>query len=241
MFAQITIDGRYEGPPGITNGGWIAGLMSQFVAAPTVTVSLRRPVPVETPVSVVPAGEGATLVGGGEELVLANGGGWDAQIPAVEPIALADAEWATAQFWAAAEEHPFPHCFSCGPSRAVGDGLRLLPGAVAGRPELRAAPWKVDHEYDAGWGAAVAPAVWSALDCSGAFPHLRPCEAPVLGRMTGRLLGDVRPGETYVVVGRADGADGRKRYSSTALFDGDGRRLAESQQTWIMLDRPSLT
>jgi len=240
MFAQITIDGRYEGPPGFVNGGWVAGLMSQFVATSTVTVSLRRPVPVDTPVSVVRVGEGATLVAGTEELVVATGGGWEPSIPAVEPVGLADAEWATAQFWAAAEEHPFPHCFSCGPSRAVGDGLRILPGAVAGRPELRAATWKVDHQYDAGRCEAVAPAVWSALDCSGAFPHLRPGEAPVLGRISGRRLGEIRPGETYVVVGRADGADGRKRYSSTALFDGDGHRLAESQQTWIILDRPSL-
>jgi hypothetical protein len=77
-----------------------------------------------------------------------------------------DGRWASAQFWTAAEEHPFPHGFSCGPSRAVGDGLRVLPGAVAGRPQLRA---------------------------------------------------------------------------STALFDGDGHRLAESQQTWVVLDRPSLT
>jgi hypothetical protein len=210
------------------------------VAASTVTVSLRRPVPVDTSLKVIPTDDGATLVAGGEDLVLATGGGWEPHVPMVEPIGLTDAEWASAQFWTA-EQHPFPHCFSCGPSRAVGDGLRVLPGAVAGRPQLRAATWKVDHQYDAGWGVAVAPAVWSALDCSGAFPHLRPGEAPVLGRMTGRLLGDVSPGETYVVVGRADGADGRKRYSSTALFDGDGHCLAASQQTWVVLDRPSLT
>jgi len=37
-----------------------------------------------------------------------------------------------------AENHPFPMCFVCGPERA--DGLRILPGPVAGR-ELIAAPW----------------------------------------------------------------------------------------------------
>jgi hypothetical protein len=37
------------------------------------------------------------------------------------------------------QSHPFPTCFTCGPDRAPGDGLRIFPGPLPGG-DLWAAP-----------------------------------------------------------------------------------------------------
>ena len=233
-FAEIYVDERYSGPPGYANGGWLAGQLSRLVPGQVSTVSLWRPVPVGELLSVRPTTEGAVLSIRGELLATAAAAEWPPDLAPVEPVRLDEAEWASQS---SQRHHPFPTCFVCGPERPIGEGLRILPGPLGDdHGFVHAATWKVGDRYDSGQGAAVVPAMWAALDCVGAFPHLDDGQMAVLGRMTARVLEPAWVGETYAVVGRADGAERRKRFSSTALFDGSGRRVAESHQLWIGLD-----
>lgn len=48
----VTIDGRYEGPPGIVNGGYVCGIVAESLAGP-VRTSLVHPVPVATSLELV--------------------------------------------------------------------------------------------------------------------------------------------------------------------------------------------
>jgi hypothetical protein len=71
----------------------------------------------------------------------------------------------------------FPGCFVCGPARGPGDGLRILPGPVAGRG-LWAAPW-TPEETVAGASDRVRPeVVWAALDCPSGIAAADVAELP---------------------------------------------------------------
>ncbi len=50
---SITIDERFCGPPGAGNGGYVCGRLAGLINAPAVEVTLRRPIPLEVPLSVL--------------------------------------------------------------------------------------------------------------------------------------------------------------------------------------------
>src|SRR5262249_33664193 len=108
--------------------------------------------------------------------------------------------------------HPFPGCFTCGPQRSDGDGLRLFAGRAGGTDRF-AAPWvpaDVDDEI-----------VWAALDCpSCAVIYLDDVHpAPhVLGRIAARVVQRPEPGVPHVIMSWLLGRDGRKVQSASAIF-----------------------
>src|ERR687889_2689704 len=57
----VTIPGRFNGPPASANGGYTCGLVAGLVGTEEVSVSLRLPPPVETPLRVVRDGDGVEL------------------------------------------------------------------------------------------------------------------------------------------------------------------------------------
>lgn len=71
-----------------------------------------------------------------------------ADVPGVASLAQAQA---AAERYPLYQGHPFPACFTCGPERAAGDGLRISPGPVTGS-ELWAAPWAPDSSVADGGG-----------------------------------------------------------------------------------------
>jgi hypothetical protein len=82
-----------------------------------------------------------------------------------------------------------------------------------------------------GWtpvDAVDVPAVWAALAGPGA-----PAGPLVLAAMTAEVSATPITGQEYLVVGRARGVDGRKAYTSSALFDHSGGLLARAEATWI--------
>src|SRR5690606_31976888 len=90
-------------------------------------------------------------------------------------VAPDEAEQGAARYleWAA-DAHPFPRCFTCGPDRTHGDGLRVLTGERPERSGLYAAPW-VPHDSlaaDDGSGEVRTEFVWAALDCPTCAPVL---------------------------------------------------------------------
>jgi len=70
----------------------------------------------------------------------------------------------------------------------------------------------------------VPPAfLWAGLDCPGGLAALGGEAAKALtGRIHAEVDGDLSPGEPCRIMGWLAGADGRKRYAGTALFDNAG-------------------
>src|SRR5687768_16991960 len=132
----VVIQRRYRGPEGSANGGFAAGLLASFVDG-AAEVTLRLPPPLERELHVEER-DGATLLLDGDDVV-AEAVPAEVELEAPEPPSLEEAAVASARYAPIGPES-FRGCFSCGAIREQGDGLRILPGRLAGRG-LVAAPW----------------------------------------------------------------------------------------------------
>lgn len=223
---EIIIDRRFRGPPNSGNGGYVAGYLASFLDGPA-EVTLRLPPPLDTPLQVSRRSqEEMELRTSGQLVAHAVRTELDLQPPSVS---YEDAVRAARP----AENHPFPMCFVCGPERA--DGLRILPGLVAGK-ELIAAPWTPG--YDLAVADEVLPQfVWAALDCPGGLAWLDAAAGQpfVLGRLAVKLVSPVVAEERYVALGWQVGRDGRKLFSRTALIHVSGRVCGVGAATWFLV------
>jgi hypothetical protein len=236
----IRIDRRFNGPPDSAHGGYACGVIAGHVDGPAV-VTLRRPPPLDTPLSVVKGDDGSVRVLDGDELVAeGEGGDEDLGIQAPDPVGIMEAEVAGAasRLHEHPEEHPFPSCFVCGPERAGSDGFGIIVGAIAGR-DVAADAWTPTADVS-GADAAVRPEfVWAALDCSGGVGSflVDPIEGNpfVLGRFAVTVTRPVRAGAAHAVVGWRVAVSGRKLTAGSAIFTEDGDLAALARATWIQL------
>lgn len=247
MTATLVVPHRFRGPARSGNGGWTAGALAERLgpaaggACPAVEVTLRRPPPLDTELTVELDAGARTRLMDGQDLV-AEATCTERPLTPLDTVDPADAEAAMADY-PGHRTHPFPECFACGPARPPGDGLRIFPGPVPGRADTVASLW-VPHASLAESGDVVDTGVervgvattWAALDCVGGWSEDlegRPC---VLGRMTARV--DALPvvGEQHVVVGHRLRVDGRKSFTASTLYDSDGRVVATAEHVWIAVD-----
>jgi hypothetical protein len=248
MAATISVAHRFHGPPASANGGYICGLFATSVAAQAggragdLEVTLRKPPPLERPLTVdVDAGSGQALLLDGD-IVVAEASPTtldDVVVPPPVGFDAARAAAAASRFLTSPALHPFPTCFTCGPNREPGDGLRLFASAVPGR-DVAAAAWVPDASLPTGSnGHDLAPEiVWAALDCPSAFVMYLEPELDgtyVLGRFAVRIDAPVRVGERYEAIAWRVGVDGRKLFASSALFGDDGALVAFSRAVWVRL------
>lgn len=234
--AALQIDARFAGPPGSANGGYTAGrLASLLPAGAVVEVTLRQPPPLETRLDVTVSGERATLRFGGVIIADAVVAALTEDVVAPVPFEVAAEAMST---YAGFDQHPFPGCFACGTDRPPPDGLGLRPGRVPGRPDCVATTWVPDASLvapaSAGAGTRIE-AVWAALDCPGGWSADLVGRPMVLGRMTAAVDAMPQAGEPCVVVGRWLGAERRKTFTASTVYDADGRILGRAQATWIAL------
>jgi hypothetical protein len=240
---SLTIERRYRGPARSGNGGYTAGLLATYVPGATgraIEVTLRTPPPLETPLEVATEGEVTRLLDA-ETLVAEARVVPDRLVP-VEAVDAGVAAQVMSSY-RGLEAHPFPGCFACGPEREPGDGLQIFPGAVPDREGTVASLW-VPHAAFAERGDVVDPGVervgvpvtWAALDCVGGWAEALEGRPMVLGRITVRV--DALPvvGEPHVAVGNLRGAEGRKSFTASTLYDADGRVVATAEHTWIAVD-----
>jgi hypothetical protein len=219
----LTIDPRFNGPPGSANGGYTCGLLADFVGGPT-EVTLRRPPPLARPLELEREDGSVRLLDGGE--LVAEAAPAEVVVDPPEPVGAEEAERAAARY-PGFREHAFPTCFVCGPERREGDGLRIFAGPVPGR-DVFAAPWVAPADV-------AAPLVWAALDCPGAIAVGFPDRGEtLLGRLAGRIDRVPQPGQQCIVLAWPLGEDGRKLYAGTALFSERGEPLAVARATWII-------
>jgi hypothetical protein len=147
-------------------------------------------------------------------------------VPAVPPVSYEEALEA-AEKYRAAERHPFPGCFVCGPVREPGDGLRLAPGPVG--EGTVAAPWTPREVPE-------PELMWAVLDCPGGLALGQDDRVVVLGTMTAQVTELPEAGEQCVVMGLARSREGRKGHAATAAYGADGRLLGRAEQIWIEVD-----
>ena len=254
MSTQLVISSRYNGPARSANGGYAAGSLAAAVLAAelrpdaTVEVTLRRPPPLETPMTL-------TWQHGGGRLEVPDGLVAEARVVDEDPAAVdpvePDVAAAAMLRYPGLTNHPFPRCFSCGPDRDAGDGLRIFPGRVEDaidepgevpRPRV-AATWTPDatvaedfHAYADGQPRVSVPVTLAALDCVGGWAGDLEERLMVLARMTARLDSLPVIGEEHVVVGMGRGRDGRKAWTSSTLYDVDGRVVGSAEHLWIAVD-----
>lgn len=249
---ELIVASRFCGPARSGNGGYTAGSLAGRVECdddcPAVEVTLRQPPPLEVPMKVqhVAQDNPDNLVGAPVTLLLmgdariAEAREVDTDIEPVEGVSATVATDVMARF-PGLTQHPFPTCFSCGPDRAEGDGLRIFPGAVGGG---RVASLWVPHAslaessdlIDPGLQRVGLPVTWAALDCIGGWAGDMEERRMVLGRMTAQVDAQPVVGEPHVVVGAARGSEGRKTFTASTLYDSDGRIVGRAQHTWIAVD-----
>lgn len=236
-MAQRVIDRRYEGMPGVAHGGYLAGVAAKELDGP-VTVTLTR---------VVQPGSTVTLERHHAEVVLRVGDeiaatAVQSQRETTAPIAVSARDAAIAsEHYPGFHHHFFPNCYTCGPHRAVGEGLRIFPGPVDGRPVV-AALWHPHAAVRQADGTVASEFLWAALDCPAIWGHVLHGGAGLDDRaVTGRLALDQRapvPGDANsIVVGWPIARDGRKVIAGAAIFSEAGDLLVESRQTLILTDR----
>jgi hypothetical protein len=211
----LLIDELFRGPEGSANGGYTCGRIAALAGAP-VEVTLRRPPPLDVPLTVEDGRvtDGDVLIAEYEPaevtLDLPSPPRWEEAVEAQRPDV----------------NSLFPHCFVCGFRRAPDEGLHIHPGP-ARADGLVAAPWvpRPDTEGE--------EFVWCALDCPGAYAcGLTSRGTLLLGRFAATVLRVPRAGERCVVAGWQLAADGRKLDAGTALWAG-GELLGYARATWI--------
>jgi hypothetical protein len=248
---DLLVPARFCGPPVSGNGGWTCGAMAELVHGhpaehtdpwPAITVTLRRPPPLDT---AIPTNEVDGITTAADDVgPVASAVRSDVALTEVAAVDAATARAAEASY-AGWVSHPFTSCFTCGPDRAEGDGLRIFPGPVDTLEGglLVAAAWTPHpstaedwHTYDDDHRRASLPVTWAALDCPGGWASELADNPAVLGRMTARI--DTLPviGEEHVVVGHSRGRQGRKMFTAATLYDSDGRVVATAEHTWITVD-----
>lgn len=252
-MSSLTISGRFCGPAGTGNGGYVAGRLAEVLTSGEAThrtgaardvsasqqaavqVTLREPPPLETPLDLHrPEGEttGITATFGGA--VVAEAEFAELSSDPVAPVTFQAALAAMAEF-GGLREHPFPSCFVCGTERPAPDGLGLRPGPVPGRPDTVATAW-IPQSLRSDVRDVPAALVWAALDCPGGWSSDLVGRPMVLGQMTACVDALPEPGDECVIVGQRRDRHGRKTFTATTAYDSDGRILARAEAIWFDVD-----
>lgn len=233
---DITIAARFRGPPHSGNGGYVGGLLSKL-AGDGRAVMMRAPAPLDLPMTCDMSAEPYRLMAG-DTLVAEAVAADPAALPMVpSPPTLAEARDAATR---AICYHPI--CFCCSPQLAVGEGLRVSTGQIAGAPAGHVAGiWSVDASFVDEDGVVPEEIIWAAIDCPGSYAWT--AHDGNGGGLTGTMQAEVvarpRPGDECIVMAWPIARiSERRRAAGVALFSADGQLMARGYQVWISLNRP---
>jgi hypothetical protein len=212
-------------------GGYCAGTMAAYLGG-VAEVSLRRPVPLETPLETEVDGESLRVLDG-EHLIAEARRAPDFELEVPEPVSVEEARRAAAGY-RGLPDGPFSRCFVCG--RAREDGMGVFAGPVQDR-RLVACPWAPPSWAADDEGLAPPEIVWAALDCPTYFAAYMDDDLPIsfLVRMRGRIHAPIPVEEEQVMIAWPLAAEGRKRSAGSAVLSPDGEALAVAE---ILLVEP---
>ncbi len=236
-MSQIVIGRRFCGPPNSGNGGYVCGVLAKDIEGPATAV-LRAPVPLDVGLDLVMQ-DGATIMSGEGGVLIGQGRSSDAaDLPdPPEPASLEEARAARERHLGLTQRfHPI--CFTCGPERQDGDGLRVFAGQVEGRDAgVVADAWTAHPAFADADGLAPTEVVWAALDCPGYFAWVEKegRHGALLGTMTGEVLRRPKAGEECVIMAWPLAREGRKETAGVALFSASGELMARAYQVWIVM------
>ncbi len=234
-MSEYVISAQFRGPAGTGNGGYVAGRAALLLGEGPAEATLRRPVPLDTPLAVLRE-PGRVAMQDAEGNLVIEARSLDAlELELPEPPSRAEAKAATRWFLGSDYSHSQGQCFCCGDKLAQGFGLRVFTGRVAGREGIAAGLWQPDAAFAE--GGRVAPEhLWAALDCPGQFAFTVN-EAPqrsLLARISARLLGSIAPGEQCLVYGWQIAREGRKLHAGSAILGADGSLRGLARALWVM-------
>jgi hypothetical protein len=232
----LTVPSRFCGPPGVANGGYMCGRVARYLDGP-VTVTLRRPPPLDLPMIVETGGSLRVLHG---DICVAEAEPATGELPVPDTVSMAEARAVEgrARYF---RDPAFPSCFVCGPRRHSGDGMRIAPGPVPGR-EVLAAPWTPDTSLADDSRRVRPEIVWAALDCPSGIAAIEAIAieadtAILLGRMTAAVTALPVAGDECQVIAWPIGRDGRKLMAGSAVLGRDGEVLAVAGTVWLTVPR----
>jgi hypothetical protein len=233
----VIIDRHFCGPPDSANGGYTCGMTAGALGVPSAEVTLRRPPPLGAVLRVERSNDGVALVVGDQ--VISEGRPARVGLDPPSPVGFDEAVHAAQTFdiEGYAARHPFPTCYTCGPSRPGDDGLGLFPAPIPGRAGTVAWPWVPDASGADADGVIEPTIVWAALDCPSGLAWLAEggSDPAVLGRMTAEVRRRPLVGEHLVVAGWRVADRGRKLEAGSAVWSTDGEVIARSASTWVRL------
>lgn len=239
----IAVERRFRGPHDSGNGGYVCGLVASYIEGPA-EITLRIPPPLETELPVLRDADGDVRVVDGDTLVAE---GRPVDVDLAEPDAVdfdaAEAAGHRSPVRHTPDVHVFPECFTCGPLREEGDGLRIMPGRLTDDSDRPVADsWIPDRTLPNTDGVVNAEILWAALDCTsffgGAAPMWSPDSPPpayVLGRLAAVVDRRPRVGERLIALGWPIDEDGRKLHAGSAVLDETGMCLGTARATWISI------
>ncbi|MBS0360278.1 MAG: hypothetical protein JSR98_02765 [Proteobacteria bacterium] len=234
---KITIAQQFCGPPNSGNGGYVCGVLASEVEGPATSV-LRARVPLDVDLDLRIEGNIAELTDAEGALVGKAAPAEGVDLPRPPPSPGLAAARAASERYPAHQERMHPICFTCGPERAEGDGLRVFPGQIEGRPVGHVAcVWTPDQAFADAEGLMPTEVIWAALDCPGFFAWVvkEGRHGALLGTMTGEVLRRPRAGEPTIVMAWPLAREGRKETAGVALFSAEGELMARAHQVWITM------
>ena len=239
-MSEIVVAQQFCGPPNSGNGGYCCGVLTQGIEGP-VTAVLRARIPLDVGLR-LEVGAEATELFDAEGVLIGKGVASDgAQLPEVPaPPSLAAAQAAEARY-IGLTQRVHPTCFSCGPEREEGHGLKVFAGQLDGAPAgYVACPWTPHANFADAEGLTPVEVIWAALDCPGFFAWVvkEGRHGALLGTMTGEVVRRPAAGEPCIVTAWPIERDGRKETAGVALHTADGELLARAHQVWIVMNYP---
>lgn len=235
-MATIVIDPRFNGLRDIALGGYVGGVLAQ--KHPRTEVTLRRPIRLGTPYQIATGADGSRELREGDDLLAVSlDASLDFEVPS--PVGPDDSRAASAKY-PGLKRHLISTCFTCGPLRQQGDGLRIFPGKVSGR-DVVAAPWTPSVSLADPAGMVRPEYVWSALDCPTIWALILlgepdSNELAVTARLAVDLVSPLPAGKPHVVMGWKVSGTGRTRIAGGAIYSADGRPLAKARHMLVTTD-----
>ena len=227
---EVEIHRRFRGPPTSGNGGYVAGIVAEWIDGPA-RIDLLAPIPLEAPLhrrrddGDVMLFDARTNYARGQLL----DGPLDFELPA--PPSEDEME-AAAMSFPGPSGHPIPGCFVCGTERTPGDGLCIYPGESPHR-DVAIAEWVPDESLADEHGHVAERFIWAVLDCPSYFGLCEPRPLALLARLSAVIERRVSPGERLSITGWELSREGRKHHAATVIHDSSGNVVALARALWI--------